>query len=43
MRATFKPPLPEVEDVAMTVAEFYELLEAARLAALLEDTDDITN
>jgi hypothetical protein len=43
MKATFKPPVPEVEETNMTVQEFYQLLEAARLAALLEAADDTTD
>ena len=43
MKATFKPPVAEVEEADITPQQFFELLEAARLAALLEATNDTTD
>jgi hypothetical protein len=43
MRATFKPPTPDVKEGEHTILEFIQLLESYRLKRLAEDINDTAN
>jgi chemotaxis receptor (MCP) glutamine deamidase CheD len=43
MRATFRPPTPDVKEGEHTILDFIQLLEAYRLKLLAEDIDDTAN